>query len=107
MIIKTAHATVSGNASVSQLRLGACIPVRAPRSLAGRVLHAVLLVRANAAQLLARGDLPFLDTLDAVAHRSLDIADVRDEAHEPHDLDARRLIGAPHRAVQRDVALDE
>src|SRR5262249_50794235 len=39
--------------------------------------------------------------------RALDVADVRDEAHEAADLDGRGLVAAPERAVERDVPLHE
>src|SRR5688572_28925524 len=63
--------------------------------------------RGDAAQLGPAGQLAGVDALDAVAQRALDVADVLDQAHEAADLDAGRLIGAPHRAVEGEVALDE
>src|SRR5215471_17841123 len=61
----------------------------------------------HAAQLAAARQLAGVDALDAVAERALDVADVLDQPHEAADLDRGGLIGAPHRAVEREVALDE
>src|SRR5262249_7122364 len=60
-----------------------------------------------AAELAGGGGLGGNNALHAVAERALDVADVRDEAHEPGQLDGGGLVGAPHGAVERDVPLDE
>src|SRR5437588_759300 len=59
------------------------------------------------AQLGDRRQLSFVDPLDAVAQRLLDVADVRHQAQETADLDRRRLVASPQRPVEGDVALDE
>ena len=48
-----------------------------------------------------------VDLLDAVAERGLDGADVADQALQALRLDGGGLVGAPHGAVEGDVALDE
>src|SRR5262245_1509529 len=61
----------------------------------------------HATQLRADRELALVDALDAIAQRALDVADVLDQPHEAADLDGSRLIGTPHRAIEREVALDE
>src|SRR5262245_39613510 len=61
----------------------------------------------HAPQLAACRQLAFVNSLDAVAHGALDVADVADEPEQAADLHRRRLIAAPHRPVERDMAFDE
>ena len=53
------------------------------------------------------GQLALVDLLDAVAEGGLDDADVADQAVQALRLDGGGLVGAPHGAVEGDVALDE
>ena len=62
----------------------------------------------DAAQLLHGRQLARVDLLDAVAERRLDDADVADQALAGRSGSTRgRLVGAPHGAVEGDVALDD
>ncbi len=59
------------------------------------------------AQLLHRAELGLVDLLHAVAEGGLDGADVADQTLQALRLDGGCLVGAPHGAVEGDVALDE
>src|SRR5690606_15691656 len=54
-----------------------------------------------------RAQFGVVDPLHAVAEGRLDGADVADQAAQAAGLDGRGLVGAPHGAVEGDVALDE
>src|SRR5205823_5317360 len=59
-----------------------------------------------AAQLLPDGALAVVDFFLAIPDRLFDDADVAHETDKALGLDGGRLIGAPHGAVEGDVALD-
>src|SRR5262245_46117808 len=61
----------------------------------------------HATELLPRSRLAVVDPLHTIAHRPLDIADVRHQTIEATHLDRRGLIASPHGAVERDVPLHE
>src|SRR5262245_14800914 len=50
--------------------------------------------------------LAVVDAFDAVAERLFNNSDVSDEAFESARFDGCRLVAAPHRAIQRDMALN-
>src|SRR3990172_4091434 len=54
-----------------------------------------------------RGDLAVVDALDAVPQRQLGDPDVLHQPLETPRLDRGRLVAAPQRAVERDMALDQ
>src|SRR5438093_366529 len=60
----------------------------------------------NATELGPDGQLALVDALGAVAEGLLDRAHVAHETLQADDLDRCRLITAPHRAIERDVAFE-
>src|SRR5262245_26124137 len=98
-------ATAAGD---STLQSEAAFDIRAGRarsdawSIARGRAHA-----GHAPQLAPRRQLAFVNPLDAVAERPLDVADVAHEAEQAPDLHRGRLVAPPHRTIERDVALDE
>src|SRR5438876_392009 len=62
---------------------------------------------ADSSQPRHRGALALVHALLAVAARLLVQADVLHEPGEPLRLDGRRLVRAPERPAERDVALDD
>src|SRR5579875_3938910 len=60
---------------------------------------------ADAAQLLHHRDLFLVDALYAIAHGLLAKPDITNEAADAVGLEGGSLVGAPHGAVHRDVAL--
>src|SRR5262245_19751527 len=63
--------------------------------------------RDHPAQLGPRWNLAVIHALDAVAERSLDGANVPHQPHEPLWLYRCGMITAPHRAIEREMPLDD